>query len=397
MGKDLKGKELGVGINQRKDGKYQGRYVDRFGKRISIYDYDLKVLRRKLNEAIYEDENAMSVTDKKITLDSWFDQWMQVYKLPVISESSVLLYKNTYRKIISPLIGMYAVADLTQMHIQNVLNIAKQKGYSWEVQSTIKILCTDILHRALEMNLIKKDPMRGVRVPSNKPQSQVQVLTVTQQLAFLECSAGTFYHNMFVVAVNSGLRPGEIFALTESDIDFSNRVIHVNKTLVYQAFTEGEGKVFHVHPPKTKSSVRDVPITDTCLDALQRQIKQKKVVADKHPATQLKDLLFTTKYNTPINSQIYNEAIRRIVMEMNLTRDKLEEMPEISGHTFRHTFATRCIEAGIRPKTLQTYLGHATLNMTMDLYVHVTDEVKHEELKLLDKRISEVKDSYGQN
>ena len=90
------------------------------------------------------------------------------------------------------------------------------------------------------------------------------------------------------------------------------------------------------------------------------------------------------KFNTPINSQIFNEAIERIIKELNLTQSNLEQIEKFGGHTFRHTFATRCIESGIQPKTLQKYLGHATLQMTMDLYVHTTDEHKHEEMKKLE-------------
>lgn len=90
------------------------------------------------------------------------------------------------------------------------------------------------------------------------------------------------------------------------------------------------------------------------------------------------------KFNTPINSQIFNEAIERMIKELNLMQSNLEQIEKFGGHTFRHTFATRCIESGIQPKTLQKYLGHATLQMTMDLYVHTTDEHKHEEMKKLE-------------
>jgi len=84
-----------------------------------------------------------------------------------------------------------------------------------------------------------------------------------------------------------------------------------------------------------------------------------------------------------MNSQNFCDAIKRVVNEINMQRPMLEEMEKFSGHTFRHTFATRCIESGIQPKTLQKYLGHATLQMTMDLYVHVTEDFKREEIKKL--------------
>ena len=99
----------------------------------------------------------------------------------------------------------------------------------------------------------------------------------------------------------------------------------------------------------------------------------KDVISKKRPKQQ-NDFLFVTKFNTPINSQIYSDSIKRIVEQINLTREFADEFPVFSGHTFRHTFATRCFEVGIQPKVVQSYLGHATLKITMDLYTHVTDE-----------------------
>ena len=112
---------------------------------------------------------------------------------------------------------------------------------------------------------------------------------------------------------------------------------------------------------------------------------QKSVVKIKQPTTknidkEYADLLFTTKFNTPLNSQIVCDAIKKIIDEINLTRDYIDEMELFSAHCFRHTFATRCFEAGIQPKTVQAYLGHATLQMTMDLYTSVMPKQKETEM-----------------
>ena len=111
---------------------------------------------------------------------------------------------------------------------------------------------------------------------------------------------------------------------------------------------------------------------------------KNKAPKEKKVDEQFQDLLFTTKFNTPLNSQIVCDAIDRIVKEINLTRDVTDEMEVFSAHCFRHTFATRCFEAGIQPKTVQTYLGHATLQMTMDLYTSVLEEHKMSEMNKLE-------------
>ena len=106
---------------------------------------------------------------------------------------------------------------------------------------------------------------------------------------------------------------------------------------------------------------------------MEKQIALKEVVKSKRPKQQ-NDYLFVTKFNTPINSQIYSDAIKAVIRQINLTRSFDNEFEVFSGHTFRHTFATRCFESGIEPKVVQSYLGHASLKMTMDLYTHVTKD-----------------------
>lgn len=86
--------------------------------------------------------------------------------------------------------------------------------------------------------------------------------------------------------------------------------------------------------------------------------------------------LFVSSVNNPLEATIYNDAIAMVIRYMNFQRLREDEMYRFSGHTLRHTFATRCFEAGIQPKTVQKYLGHATLQMTMDLYTHVSEDVQ---------------------
>lgn len=101
LGKDLKGKELGQGIIQKKNGRYEARYIDRFGKRVSISGRDLKDVKKRYNEAIYENDKQINVKDN-ITLDEWYKKWMNVYKFDIIRENTKRHYNNVYYKHISP-------------------------------------------------------------------------------------------------------------------------------------------------------------------------------------------------------------------------------------------------------------------------------------------------------
>lgn len=394
MGKDLKGKELGSGIYQRKNGSYCARYVDRYGVRKSIYDKDLRELNRKLKIAEGRNAEGKVVKESSMTLEQWYQTWMFIYKEDLIKPNTKVRYMNMYEKHIKPTLGNKVLSKITKVQCMQLLKHLKEKGLGWESQNSARIMLVDMFNRALEDDFVLKSPMKGVRLATNKPENEPSVLTVDEQTEFFECCAGTWYNNAFVVAVNTGLRPGELFALTWNDIDLEKKEINVDKTLLYSKLEGDEKKTFHIDDPKTRTSTRKVPINSICEKALKKQYMQKKVISDRYreKETKFSDRLFVTKFNTPLNVQIFNEAIDRIVKEINLMKNELEQMEKFTGHSFRHTFATRCIESGIQPKTLQKYLGHATLQMTMDLYVHTTDEHKQEEMKKLESSLENLRE-----
>ena len=371
MGKDLKGKELGLGITQRKDGMYQARYYDRWGKRKTIYSTKLRELRKELAEAVAGNINFTSIKDE-VTLDDWFVRWMEVYKEKSIRPNTKREYVHIYYKNISPYLGNRKINSLVKSDIQLLVDRAYEDNYAYERQSKIKVILRDMLQRAVEDSLIINNPVSGIKIRSEK-EIKAKALTNEEQEVFFDYCRNTFYDNLFNVAVNTGLRPGELFALTEEDIDFENGFIDISKTLVYQKYLTDTRKEFHLEPPKTKQSYRKVPINSVCREYLSRQIELKKIVSQKRPKEQ-NSYLFVSKFNTPLNSQMYSDAIKAVIRQINLTRSFEEQFEVFSGHTFRHTFATRCFENGIEPKVVQNFLGHASLKMTMDLYTHVTTE-----------------------
>lgn len=378
MGKDLKGKELGVGITQRKDGLYQGRYKDRFGKYKTIYNKKLGDLRKELAIAVADNQLYTSVRDE-IKLDDWFKRWVDVYKKKSVRPNTLREYTHIYTKNISPILGNRNINSLVKADIQQLIKKVNDDGYLYERQNKVKVILTDMFARAIEDDLMVKNPTKGVKLYQDKI-SNARALTIGEQDVFFDFCRNTFYDNLFNVAVNTGLRPGELFALTIEDINFEEKYIDVNKTLVYQKYLDDECKTFHLEPPKTKQSYRHVPINSTCIDYLRQQAELKEIVANRRPKMQT-DYLFVTKFNTPLNSVIYSDAIRSVVRRINETRSLENQFEFFSGHTFRHTFATRCLEAGIQPKVVQSYLGHATLEMTMDLYTHVTADKAAEDIE----------------
>lgn len=383
MGKDLKGKELGTGLRQKSNGTYSARFVDRFGKRQELYDRNLAELKRKLNTAIYDDERGYSVIDNSITLSEWFKSWMEIHKYMVIRNNTKMYYIQIFTKHIEPTLGNKKLKNITQLDIKSLLKELDQNGYQYETQNKVRIMLLDMFDKAMVDNYVLKNPCKGIKLVRDE-KKDIRVFTREEQAEFFDCCKGTFYDNLFIVAISTGLRQGELCALTWDDIDFENKEISVTKTLLYQKLEGDTQKEFHINPPKTKTSKRTVPISKQCEIALKKQYIQRNNIMSKKSAKPLEgfeNLLFTTKFGTPICDQIMIDAIKRIVDEINLCKDELEQFETFTPHCFRHSFATRCFEAGIPPKTVQTYLGHASLQMTMDLYTAVLPNQKQDEMK----------------
>ena len=388
MGKDLKGKEIGTGITQRANGVYVGRFTDRFGKRPEFKSRKLREVTAMLEQAKYEDSQKLNICESNMTLDEWYIKWLTIHKYDTIRESSKASYKSFYKKHIAPVLGRNVLSEITTLQIKSLINNMDRKGYGFEMKNRARILLIDLFNKAMTDDFVRKNPAKGIKVERDE-EIEPKALSVQEQVEFMNCANGTFYYNLFTTALNTGLRPGELCALTVEDIDFKKKEINVDKTLSYCTWDGEKHKTFHVGPPKTKSSKRILPMNRDAELALMRQFMQRNVIMRKScakPVAGFENLLFVTRLGTPINVQIYSDAIRSIINEINYCKDELDAFEIFSPHCFRHTFATRCIEAGVKPKTLQSYLGHASLKMTMDLYAHVLpDEKQGEMLKLTEK------------
>ena len=223
MGKDLKGKEIGKGIIQKKNGQYEARYVNRFGQRKSVSGRDLKDVKKRYREAVYEDEKELNIKEK-VKMEDWYVKWMVTYKEDLIRQSTRQIYNSLYYKYIAPMLGKLYLTEITQYQIRGMLKNIAKKGYGYEIQNKVRILLLDIFNKALESDLIRKNPVKGISLKRNE-EKDPKVLTTEEQTAFFDCCKGTFYDNFFIVAVSTGMRIGEIAALRWEDIDREKNVI----------------------------------------------------------------------------------------------------------------------------------------------------------------------------
>ena len=368
MGKDLRGKELGVGISQRKDGLYTARFTDKSGKRRQQYFKKLQECRNWLADAQFQDEHGKIDASINMTVDAWFEYWISEIKEKTVRWSTLRNLKDRYNKNIKDILGKMIVSEVKPMHCQNVLNIMDNNGYSGTSMEITRGTMSAMFSDACENGIISSNPItKSVKCPKKKNKN-TRVLTLEEQKKFLEVAKESVNYNHFLFILQTGVRSSELRGLKWNDIDFQNRIIHIRRNVTH----DSNNSRFITGELKTSSGQRDIPMTQTAFDILM-DIKSKKSIRRKVVSFEFADHVFLNCNGRLLPNSNYNRYLARLCEKAGIEK--------ISMHTLRHTFATRCIESGMKPKTLQKILGHANLAMTMDLYVHVTEDEKEKEMK----------------
>ena len=390
MGKDLKGKELGVGLNQRKDGRYQARFTKSNGQRSEKNFVKITEAREWLNKQRYLDSIT---TTGDMTVDEWYNFWIENYKEGIVKDNTTRNYKQRYEYNIKKEIGGIKLQDVKQLHCQKILNNMFSSGrYSNGTMELTQITLHALFKGAVENDYLQKNPAENLKLKHRDNDSEERrVLTREEQKIFKEYSQNTLYNNAYCLVLETGLRAGEIGGLQWNDIDFDKKIIYVQRTILQDAQKGG----FYFGEPKTKKSKRKIPLTNEAISILNNQklMQNKLKMRSKNWNNDWEGLVFTTINGNPVGSSTFRSMMIRIVKNINFDRqcnvgnDVYEEFEHCYMHSLRHTFATRCIENGIQPKTLQKILGHSTLSTTMDLYVHVTDDQIFSEMNKMNNDI----------
>lgn len=376
MALDKDGKKLPPGITIRPDGRYMGRF--RFdGERYTVYDLELKEVKRKLADLKYEVEHGLFAKQENITVSGWFDIWIKEYKEPTVKRGTVGVYRDNFNSYLKDPIGKKKLKDIRPEHIQKIYNDLNKKGYSRNTIELVSVVLSGMYKQALKNKIIRENPVPLATLPKAEEHKEPRVMTVNEQKQFLEYAKDSYLHDMFELALSTGMRSGELRGLEWKNVDLKNKVIHVYRTLVYV------NNDYHLDTPKTASSRRDIPMLDNVVALLKqrkkKQAEERLLLGDKWRSKEgLENLVFTTETGYPINRDMLKQEVNRVIDNIHNDKVKFEH---ITPHTFRHTFATRCIENGMPPQVLKTLLGHSKLSMTMDLYSHVLPNTKAAEIQ----------------
>lgn len=362
----------------RKDGRWCGAItigLDENGvqKKKYIYDRDRDDLRKKML-ALQNDIsiNGGYVRDDIITLNQWGKTYLNEFVKSSVRPSTYDSYEVILRRHINnDSIGTMKLKDIKSFHLQKFLN--SKSSLSKSYIKKMHMLLDMFFSNAVKNDLIPKNPMDAVNMPKSQKQvKDVRALTRQEQSEYMKQLESTRLKPLFLTCLFTGMRMGELMALDWDHVNFKKGEIKVEfsyKEVRMHDQKEPYWKLLK-QPPKTSSGLRTIPIPQEIV----KMLKSHKTAQDKLSLKLGKDefnkekLVFCSEVGTPLSSRNIQRTHYSICNKIGLSG--------IGFHALRHTFATRMIEENVPVKTVQYWIGHSSIEITYNIYVHVQEENK---------------------
>ncbi len=404
--KDNKGRILKDGEYQRANGQYEYRYTDSFsGKKRSVYAWRLNETDgvpegKKRDKSLRELEKEILKNDVlgidayaagRITVDDLFNKYMQLK--PKLRDSTRALYRDYYNRYIHDAIGSCPVGNVRYSLITSLyLSLTRDKKLSPTSLIPINAVLHAMFGIAVRDEIIRTNPTSGVIGEFTKcaeaERRKMKSLTEEQQKRFLDFAMtekrGEQWRTMLAVLFGTGIRVGELCGLTWADVDFTENVIRIDRTLGYGKRL-GDKYEYYINPPKTEAGRREIPMTPDVRDALRQEYAVCLHTGFCTANVDGVSGFIFWKYNgAPYRLENVNFALRRLVAAYNRketekARDERREpvlLPRFSAHSIRHTVASRLVRVETNVKAVQEILGHASAKMTLDVYAEAMPEDK---------------------
>ena len=376
--RDNKGRILKTGESQRKDGRYAYKYIDTFGKPQFVYAWKLvstdktpagkrdDVALRDKEKVIFNDLNdGIDTIGKKMTVCQLYAK--QISHRTNVKRNTIAGRKHLMSILEKDKLGAKSIDSIKLSDAKEWAIRMKENGYAYKTISNYKRSLKASFYLAIQDDCIRKNPFDYAlnNVLEDDTEEKVVLSRVQENdcLSFMELDK-TYkqYRDEIIVLLETGLRISELCGLTIFDLDFQDRVIHVNHQLLKDSEIG-----YYVELPKTKKGERDIPMTEIAYLALKRILKNRgkaePIVVDGY-----REFIFLNTKGFPKISASYRVMLKGLIKKYN--KCHTIALPYITPHSLRHTFCTNMANKGMNPNTLQYIMGHANITMTLGYYAH---------------------------
>lgn len=330
-----------------------------------------KECENALRDAMHKYENGGYIEPKKVTFESFIEEYLQYIKL----NRKVTTY-NRYNELINKYLiqklGALSIANITPYHIENMLqDIRESNTISSSTLQAIYALLNSILNRALKLKVIISNPCFSVDRPKREKKIYNTLKTNEINALLNKLDLDSEYDYMFYIAlrltIELGLRRGELSGLQWNNIDFDSNKISIVNNMVYS-----NGHIY-MNTPKTPESIRTVIASKGIMDLLS-QLKKKQAYQEKQQGR------FYLKNDWDNLVMIWFNG--HYIHPMYYT-NKIKKYSSIRWHDLRHTNATLLLQGGVSAKIVQQRLGHKDISTTLNIYSHVNDDMQRDALEKL--------------
>ncbi|SEH77688.1 Site-specific recombinase XerD [Halobacillus karajensis] len=326
--------------------------------------------------------NSYEIVTETALLKDFLDEWLNEYKKNSVRKNTYELHRRNIENHIIPYFKEIKLKDVKPVMYQKFLNHLYDCGYSKRTRQIVHGTMRGALEKAYHLERIKRNPCEGAIVKGEDKKLDIKFIDSSDISSFLSeaYKYGYIHWLFFKVMIETGVRKGEAAALQWKDIDFKNRTININKTLDFQA--QHDGELFGL--TKTYHSERTITIRQSLVNDLQFHLKQqnqnKTALNDvyRHDL----DLVLCRKDGNFIPKSTLFNAFSRILKRCDL--------PPLPIHSLRHTHAVLLLEAGNDMKYIQERLGHGSMQITSDVYSHISKRIEQQSIERFEEHMNKL-------
>ena len=356
-------------IYLRKDGRWCASITLENRKRKYLYGKTRRDVQEQLKIALREQQQGTLITTPQQTMEQFLNQWLASHKSSVRIRTYER-YEQFVRIHLVPTIGHVKLQKLTAIQINN-LYLKLGERLSSSTLNTLHMMLHKALEDAVRWGLLVRNVCDAVTAP-RRAHFEIKPLTMEQANILLDAAKKDDFEALWVLALTTGMRRGELLALKWQDINFEQAMLQVRRI-----FTRAPGNRYIEAEPKTEKSRRSIMLTSFTVEALRRhRIKQLETKLQMGEVWQEHDLVFCTSLGTPLNPNRALELFKRLLKKAGL--------PDMRLHDLRHSIATILLSMGIHPKVVQELLGHNRIQETVDTYSQVLPTIHKEAIKKLE-------------